>query len=193
MTPTYLTYALGGAAFTLLIAAFVRAWHFDRIRAVRAREALQKTRESHDRGWHAHKEKLTWAGRVVDSINEEVADEIDEALLQRLSDHERNALQGAVRAQERMTKLEGAINSVAGSIGDLDSRLSRMDGQIRFCEDKLLSWGDPLNDLITQVNNIEGANEESRVTLSMIAEMRDDIEETEREISKVLSIFDMGA
>ena len=193
MTPTYLTYALGGAAFTLLIAAFVRAWHFDRIRAMRAREALLKTRESHDRGWHAHKEKLTWAGRVVDSINEEVADEIDEALLQRLSEHERAALQGAVRAQERMTKLEGAINSVAGSIGDLDSRLSRMDGQIRFCEDKLLSWGDPLNDLITQVNNIEGANEESRVTLSMIAEMRDDIEETEREISKVLSIFDMGA
>ncbi|SVB68553.1 uncharacterized protein METZ01_LOCUS221407 [marine metagenome] len=160
---------------------------------MRAREALLKTRESHDRGWHAHKDKLTWAGRVVDSINEEVADEIDEALLQRLSDHERRALQGAVRAQERMTKLEGAINSVAGSIGDLDSRFSRMDGQIRFCEDKLLSWGDPLNNLITQVSNIEGANEESRVTLSTIAEMRDDIEETEREISKVLSIFDMGA
>ncbi len=95
MTPTYLTYALGGAAFTLLIAAFVRAWQFDRIRAMRAREALLKTRESHDRGWHAHKDKLTWAGRVVDSINEEVADEIDEALLQRLSDHERNALQGS--------------------------------------------------------------------------------------------------
>jgi chromosome segregation ATPase len=193
MTPTYLTYALGGAAFTLLIAAFVRAWHFDRIRAMRAREALLKTRENHDRGWHAHKDKLTWAGRVVDSINEEVSAEIDEVLLERLSDHDRKTLQGAVRAQERMTKLEGAINSVGGSIGEQDSRLSRMDSQIRFCEDKLLSWGDPLNNLITQVNNIEGSNEDARVTLATIAEMRDDIEETEREISKVLSIFNMGS
>ena len=192
MTPTYLTYALGGAAFTLLIAAFVRAWHFDRIRANRARQALLKTRESHDRGWHAHKDKLAWAGRVVDSINEDVSNEIDEALLQRLSDHERRAMQGAVRAQERMNKLEGAINSVAASIGDLDSRLSSMDGQIRFCEDKLLSWGDPLNDLIAQVNGIEGTNEDARATLATIAEMRDDIEETEREISNVLSIFNMG-
>ena len=192
MTPTYLTYALGGAAVTLLIAAFVRAWHFDRIRATRARKALLKTREVHDRGWLAHKDKLTWASRVVDSINEDVSNEIDEALLQRLSEHERSALQGAVRAQERMKKLEQAINSVAVSIGDFDSRLSSMDGQIRFCEDKLLSWGDPLNDLIAQVNGIEGANEDARTTLATIAEMRDDIEETEREISNVLSIFDMG-
>ena len=67
-----------------------------------------------------------------------------------------------------------------------------LDDKIRFCEDKLLSWGGPMNELIVQVNGIESANEEALVTLATMFELRKDIEETEREISKVLSIFDTG-
>ena len=192
MTPSYLTYALAGAAFTLLVAAFVRAWHFDRLRANRARQALLKTRESHDRGWHAHKDKLTWASRVVDSINDEVSEEIDESLMKRLSDHERLALEGAVRAQERINKLELTISNITSGIAEFDSRMRLLDDKIRFCEDNLLSWGGPMNELIVQVNGIESANEEALVTLATMFELRKDIEETEREISKVLSIFDTG-
>ena len=49
-----------------------------------------------------------------------------------------------------------------------------------------------MNELIVQVNGIESANEEALVTLATMFELRKDIEETEREISKVLSIFDTG-